>query len=215
MLLITSDDNTGMQNLLSLVTPYGVSAVPGMVYDENTSYYKTTQYNLVPDVNTSHNVTSPASDYTMIMPEAHGIKVSDNTGAAVVTKLFTTSDLAYSQVGDTKSAAGSLALGVAIENETEGGATRIVWYSSTDAFTDETAASVSYGNYYYFFYSLFWANETYTSALSDVVGVPTTEPLLSGLTETTTIVWAVIFAAVIPLTVIVWGLVIWLRRRAR
>ncbi len=216
MLLITSDDNTGMQNILSLVEPYGVSAVPGMVYDENTSYYKTTQYNLVPDVNTSHNVTSPAaSSYTMIMPEAHGIKIAENTGSATVSELFTTSESAYSMVGDMKSDAGSLALGVAIENETEGGATRIVWYSSSDAFTDETAASVSYGNYYYFFYTLFWMNETYISALSDVVGVPTTEPLLDGLTATSTIVWTVIFAAVIPLTVIIWGLVIWLRRRAR
>ncbi len=217
MLLITSPENTGMSNLLSLVEPYGVSAVPGMVYDENTSYYRSYQYDLIPGVNSDHSITSiPAGQsYTMEMPESHGIKITENTGSATVTSLFTTSGSAYSLDGETKSEAGALSLGVAISNDTEGGATQIVWYSSADAFTDATAKKVSYGNYYYLFYSVYWMNETYESALSDVVGIPTAEPLLDGLTATSVTVWAVIFIGVIPLTVITAGLVIWLKRRKR
>ena len=216
MLLITSPDDTDLTNLLSLVEPYGVSALPGMVYEGNSARYIDTEYNLKPLVNNSHFTTAYSVGYTLLMPKAHAIGISEQNGGATVTKLFTTSDKAYLKNGDDKSDDGTLTIGVAIEKEASNGKkTQIIWYSSAEAFTDSAAASVSYGNYNYFFYTLFWMNESYDSSLADVEGVSLTEPILDGLSEQSVWYWAAIFVIVIPVTVIVIGLVVWLRRKKR
>ncbi len=217
LLLITSPDNVGMANLMSLVEPYGVTATPGIVYDENTGYYKTNQYNLKPGINSEHEITYPptSNQLGMTMPASHGIKIGENTSGAEVTALLTTSSSAYSLAGEDRSEAGELALGVAITYETNEGEARIAWYSSAEAFTDATIQANDYGNYYYLFYSLYWMNETYDSALSDIVGIPTAEPLLDGLTQTSVMIWGATFAGIIPIVVIVSGLVVWIRRRRR
>jgi ABC-2 type transport system permease protein len=210
MLLITSPDNTGMENLMSLVEPYGVSAVPGIVYEENPDNYKTNKYYLIPDIG-SHTATSRfKSSYFMFMPQSHGIRLTDNMSGAVVTELFTTSDSAYSKVGEEQSEPGSLALGVAIER----GETQIIWLSSADALTDQAAQAVSYGNYYYILDMLSWM-ETYESSLADVVGIPTSEPILDRLSQSSIYLWTAVFVVVLPVGVTVSGLVVWFKRRRR
>ena len=209
LLLITSPDNTGMSNLLSLVEPYGVSAVPGIVYEENERNYIENKYYLIPDIG-SHAVTSRfKSSYVMFMPKSHGIKITDSA-TATITELFTTSNSAVSKVGEEQSEPGSLALGVAVEK----GDTQIIWLSSADAITDQAAQAVSYGNYYYILSMLSWM-ETYESSLSDVVGIPTSEPILDKLSQSSIYLWTAVFVVVVPAGVAVSGLVVWLRRRKR
>ncbi|MGI6167281.1 MAG: Gldg family protein [Eubacteriales bacterium] len=210
MLLITSPDNTGMENLLSLVEPYGVSAVPGVVYDETPQNYKHNKYYLLPNIGNHSSISLFNTSYSIFMPTSHGIKLTENEAGAKITELFTTSSSAYSKVGEEQSEPGSLALGVAIEK----GDAQIIWLSSALAFTDAAAREVSYGNYYYVLNMLTWM-ETYESTLSDVVGIPISEPLLDKLSQSSIYLWTVVFVIIIPLGVTAAGLTVWLRRRRR
>lgn len=206
ILLITSSDNLEMQNLMSIIEPYGVSGINGIVYDGTPE-----SSTLIPTPNQSHTITAYLSSYSMIMPNAHGINISDNTGAANVTSLFTTSEKAVIKNGDAISDPMAISLGVAIQNQNS----NIIWYSSSDAFTDSVAKASSYGNFYYALYSLAWLYEPYESSLTPVNGVSIAEPLLEGITLTSVIIWAVIFIILIPLTIIVLGLIVWIKRRKR
>jgi hypothetical protein len=57
--------------------------------------------------------------------------------------------------------------------------------------------------------------ETYESTLSDVVGIPISEPLLDKLSQSSIYLWTVVFVIIIPLGVTAAGLTVWLRRRRR
>lgn len=215
LMLITSPDNTSFDNLMSLMADYGLSPIDGIIYEGNTSYYKDNAYYLKPQVSSEHSATKYAASYPAYMPRSHGISIADDTGSATVTPLMTTSSSAYSMKDDTKGEPGEQVVGVAASCAAGTETTQLVWYSSADAFTDDTAAAASYGNYYYFFYSLFWMNETYESELATVKGPSISEPILDGLTEISVRVWSVTFAVIIPGIVLIIGIVVWVRRKRR
>lgn len=206
MLLITSSVNLSMPNLMSLVDPYGVVGVPGTVYDGNSENPL-----VIPTPNSSHAVTSYVSSYSIIMPNAHGIRILDDNGIATVASLFTTPENAVVKNDGEASPAQSISLGVAIQTQNS----NIVWYSSADAFTDSVAETSSYGNYYYALYSLAWLYEPYESALTKSGGVSITEPLLDQITFTSIIIWATILIVIIPLGIIISGFIVWIKRRKR
>ncbi|MDD7676722.1 MAG: Gldg family protein [Eubacteriales bacterium] len=215
LMLITSPENTSFNNLMSIMSDYGLSPVDGIIYEGNASYYKDNAYNIKPSVDTSHQITSALTKFNAYMPKAHGISISDDTGGAEVTSLLTTSDSAYTMLDGVKGDSGAMSVGAAVSKPTDNGNTQIVWYSSSEAFTDETAASSSYGNYYYFFYSLYWMNESYESELATVEGPSVSEPILDGLTESSVRVWSIVFTVLIPGIILTAGIVVWVKRRKR
>lgn len=215
LMLITSPDNTSFANLMSVMADYGLSPVSGMIYEGNTSYYRDVAYYLKPTPSSDHSATKYASSYTAYFPKAHGISIAADTDGATVTPLFTTSGSAYPVQDGVNGEAGQQVVGAAVSKAADAETTQIVWYSSAEAFTDETASAASYGNYYYFFYSLFWMNETYESELATVKGPSISEPILDGLTETSVRVWSIAFCAIIPGIVLTVGIVVWVRRRRR
>lgn len=215
LMLISSPDNTSFKNLMSLMADYGMSPVDGIIYEGNSSYYKDNAYYIKPSVDTSHEITAYISRYTIYTPRAHGIRVAEDTNGATVTSLLTTSTSAYPMVDDIKGEVGEMAVCAAASKQVESGVTQIVWYSSAEAFTDDTAASASYGNYYYLFYSLYWMNETYESKLATVQGPSVSEPILDGLTETSVRTWSIVFIALIPGAILAGGIAVWAKRRRR
>lgn len=215
LMLISSPDNTSFKNLMSLMADYGMSPIDGIIHEGNASYYKDNAYYIKPTVDTSHEITAYTSRYTIYTPLAHGISVAEDTMGAQVTSLLTTSDSAYPIVDEVKGEAGQMTVCAAASKQTEGGVSQIVWYSSAEAFTDNTAASASYGNYYYLFYSLYWMNETYESQLATVQGPSVSEPVLDGLTETSVRTWSIVFTVVIPGAILAGGIVVWVKRKRR
>ena len=211
IMLITGRTDTDHKNLLSLMSDYGMSAEAGIVYEGSLSGYKDQPYFLRPTANSTHEATSYASSYTIYMPNSHGITIADD--AANVSALLTTTGSAYVMNGDVKSEAGQRVVAAAASKDTADGTTQIVWYASSDAFTDSVASTASYGNYYYLFYSLFWMNETYESNLATVEGPSINEPLLDGLTSSSVLIWSIIFVFVIPGIILTIGLIVWIRRK--
>lgn len=215
LLLITSPDRTSFKNLMSLMENYGLSPLDGTVCEGSLSHYKDSPHDLKPNIDTSHEISSLISKYSVLMPNSHGIKISDSTNGATVTSLFTTSSSAYMQLDDTKGETGEITVAAALSKPAGDADTRIVWFSSAEAFTDDIAAASSYGNYYYLFYSLYWMNETYESSLATVKGPSLSEPLLDQLTQTSVIGWGLVFTVVIPGAILAVGIAIWVKRKKR
>ncbi len=211
LLLITSPESLTHKNLLSLMNEYGLSAISGTVHETSADHYSDKDDALIPNIAES-DITGVASSngYTIIMPSSHAISTESAAGAEI---LFSTSENAYIQNGEQKSELGQFALAAAASK----GESRVIWYSSSDAFTDEPASIVSGGNYYYLFYSLYWLNDTYESALENVEGVSLINPTLDGLLESASTVYilAAVFIIIIPATALTCGLVVWIRRKKR
>lgn len=213
MLLITDRTNTEHTNLLSLMEDYGMTAESGIVYEGSASGYKDTPNYIIPTADQSHEAVAYAAGYAIHIPNAHAITIAE--GATAVTPLLTTTASAYTLNGDIKSDTGTRVLGAAAEVATDSSTSKIVWYSSSEAFTDSVATAASYGNYYYLIYSMLWMNETYESGLTTVKGPSLSEPLLTGLTASSILTWAIIFVFIIPGIILTVGLVVWIRRKKR
>ena len=137
------EDGT-LENLYSVIEPYGVTANEGIVVEADREHYAFQMpYVLIPDM-ASHTVTDPLAEgnYFPLMPIAQGLTVDESTGGATVTALLTTSDTAFSKVagydlstyekedGDVD---GPFTVAVDIQ-PAEGG--EIIWFSSSEFLND-------------------------------------------------------------------------------
>ena len=213
MLLITDRTDTTHTNLLSLMADYGMNATEGIVYEGSLSGYKDAPNYIIPTADSTHEAVMYAaqSKYAIHTPNAHAIIIDENVNNA--TPLLTTSNSAYVMNGEQKSNVGQYVIGAAVSKQTDNGDTRIVWYSSAEAFTDSVASGASYGNYYYLFYTLAWMNESYESGIPTIKGPSMAEPMLDGITASSAFTWAIIFVFIFPGIILTTGLIVWIRRK--
>ncbi len=144
-----TEDGT-LENLYSLLRPYGVAPVDGVVVEADREHYALqTPYMLLPDL-TSDPITDSLLEehYYALLPVAQGMTVAETGGT--VTTLLSTSDTAFSKAagyalstydkeeGDTD---GPFALAVKIDDASGG---QIVWFSSS-AFLEDMYNAFSSG----------------------------------------------------------------------
>ena len=167
-----------------------------------------------------HDITAPIvkGAYTVIVPMAHGLKLpEEGSDRITITSLLTTSSDAYAKEGriesisrDNSDAAGPFSLGAAIEDgETNG---RIVWYTSSDLLNKEYDELVNGTNSDLAVNSLSWLTEKDSSITihsKKVSGNKLTVP--SGATARL----GIVLIGIIPLTFLIIGAVISIRRRKR
>ena len=155
MVMAGPTENGTLENLYSLLSDYGVEASDGIVVDPDRNHYAfRVPYVLMPDM-TASEITDPLINerYYAIMPIAQGLTVNEGeSGTATVTKLLTTSDMAFSKTdgyaldtyekeeGDVD---GPFAVAVSIECSNDG---QIVWFSSSGFLEDKFNAYSSGGN---------------------------------------------------------------------
>ncbi|MBR5570926.1 MAG: GldG family protein [Oscillospiraceae bacterium] len=86
-------------NLYEMMGKYGMSAVPGVVFEGNAQYYYNNPNELIPNIH-SHGITEPliSSGGMVLLADSHGISTKSVEGASVVSVLETTRD-AYSKTG--------------------------------------------------------------------------------------------------------------------
>ena len=171
VLLSSLSETESFPNLYGLMGDYGVSSVAGVVFEGNNSnsYYNYPHY-LSPTLG-SHAITQPLIDgnYSVLMPEAHGLLIGEAPENTTVTSLLNTSDAAYSKTGAwpltvTEQEAGDIdgpfSVAVAIRqtiSDTENA--NIVWISSIQLLSTNANTVISGGNLDLFMNSLNWAAE--------------------------------------------------------
>jgi ABC-2 type transport system permease protein len=149
----------------------------------------------------------------MVMPRAHGILLDATLPEGVTaTTLFSATD-AYTVAADGKETDwGKVATGVVFENATTG--SKVVWFSSMDAFSDSAAAAYGQGATYYLVMATNYLNDAYASTLTAIEARDITpSPLSVSLNAALTLGGIAII--VLPLCLIIGGVVVWARRRRR
>lgn len=155
LILVTSEKNLEMPNLMSIADYYGVKAEKGFVAEpipdtegeddnesdaeaeeDDTSAEEVNIYEFSPQINADHDLMAIFDGYALVGLNANPIvrNESVNREALIVTELLVTSENAY--VGDAE-AKGKRTVGVCVEEETEKGSTKILWFTGADAFNKE------------------------------------------------------------------------------
>ncbi len=203
--------------LQSLLTPYGLTALPGIVFESDPSYYVSSTDTLVPQVSQQHPVYYVyASDKNHRMPWSHAIGISTN---ATAIPLFATSSSAVRKpAGGTNETLGNptqYALAVHAMREVEGGATsQVIWFGSADAFTDTVAASAT-ANYAYYLEAIEQLRGEYVSPYATIPGVSLTTEAMEKPSAAMSIVLVLMLTVLLPLALLLVGVVLWYKRRRR
>ena len=207
-----------LTNLYSILEPYGVTPVEGVVVEGDRAHYAlTTPAALMPDM-ASSTITDALIEegYYIIMPVASGLEVGTNSTSATVTSLLTTSDAAFSKLagydmttyekedGDID---GPFSLAVSVGYGDGGG---IVWFSSS-----------SYLNDLYNAYSSGANNDLTMNAVSSLVGESEAMAIRSKslnynyltISDSTAGLLKVLMIGVLPLAFLAAGIAVVVRRR--
>ncbi len=213
-----------MPNLAELTAYMGMESVDGIVMETNRSNYMGYPHYLLPSVNTTAmdgpTTLLSSTDTYRLMNAAHGILPDGTkdvipllaTSSAAYVKTDLTSDTLEKADGDIE---GMVYVGAAVTGEADGTRSdsyKFVWYSSP-AISDENADMyVSGGNSDLFISTVNWmsANKTNLSIIAKQMQV---EALT--VTEADVAIWSPVVVFVIPLAFLVWGFVIWFKRRKK
>lgn len=225
-LLFTGASAKTFPNLNSVMETYGMTAHNGIVMDSNADNHYQSYLMLLPD-KISHEITAAQINegtYTLF-PIAHGLsKLEQYRSTLTVSPLLETSKDAYlkndpetietleKEAGDME---GKFCLGIAAEEDYNGVKTRVVWYSSalTNIEYYDTAV-VSGANSKLILSTFDWLNGGETTGVNIPAKSMTSEASMV-LSAGQSIVWVFIMVILIPLCLLIFGLVYWLRRRKR
>ncbi len=224
LLLATDYSETAMPNLDAVAAACGLSRVSGIVVEGDADHsLRGYAHYLLPEIS-SHAVTDPLIDggYYALFPLAQGLVTAETLPDGVsVTELLTTSGEAFSKTAaysaetldfEEGDLAGPFAVAAAAVKETDGGTARLVWFTSSMAFSDEVNQIVSGANHDLFLNAVGWMCE-HESAIS-IHAKSLAESRLT-LTAGQSRLWTILFVLAVPVLFLAAGIAIWLRRRAR
>lgn len=214
-------DPAKMPNLASVTAHYGITGNAGVVMEGDSNRYYQVPYYIVPTVE-SHEITDAQQGVYAFVTSAHGLSIDANVRSSLtVSPLFTTSEKAFlataqgDQVSTTKPEGAeerSFALGVAASEEVDGGTAKVVWLSGAQMMSDGTNQMVSGGNYALLGEMVDWMCER--EQVISVPGIAIEEPMLV-ISEMAANMIAIVITAIIPIGIVAFGCVYWLRRRRR
>ena len=178
MLLITGITAAKMPNLDQVLAGYGVSAVQGMIVEGDSNYSIPSYPNfLLPEIRSSQ-ITEPfiAEGSLLLMPNSHGIVKTEDVRSTVEVKgILTTSPNSYIKTDSSSlgykrgDPAGPFATGVTASEQTDGGMTRIVWFSSSSMLMEEMDEMVGGNNTNLVLNAIGWMTEQ--APLSNLIGL--------------------------------------------
>ncbi len=207
----------GAPRLQSLLTPYGLTALSGILFESNASYYVNSTDTLVPQVNSQHSMYSIYSEgLAHRMPWSHAIGISSTANA---TPIFATSSSAVRKPsGGTSETLGQAAqyypAAHAMRQIDDGTTSQVIWFGSTDAFSNSVASAAA-GNYYYLLDAIELLRGEYVSPYTSTEGVYLMADPMEALSTTEKALWVVVSVAVIPVAVLLWGVAVWFGRRRK
>ncbi|MBQ7923203.1 MAG: Gldg family protein [Clostridia bacterium] len=216
-----------MPNMTVLVNEMGLESVDGIIVEGNRSNYTGYPYTLLPSFGSKTtgplSLISESTQY-VLMEMAHGI-IDNGAGSGTVIPMLATSSSAYvkdilsgnattweKEEGDVTgmSYVGAAVYGTA--DGTRGDEYKFVWYSSP-AITDENADYyVSGGNSDVFIGSVNWMAENKIN-LSILAKQLQVEALVLDAGQIS--LWSAVGIFVLPLSILVIGFVVWIKRRKR
>ncbi|MBR6735618.1 MAG: GldG family protein [Oscillospiraceae bacterium] len=222
-LLVSTDAGiTDIPNLNEVLAEFGLSTTGGIIVEGDPNMALASYpYYLIPNLE-SHVITSPLKDnnYRILMPMAQPMTVSETDGVTV-TELITTSESAYNKAlayesdtleyvdGDEK---GPFAVAAAAEKAVEGTTSKLVWFTSSMGFEDDVNLSFSGTNGDLFVNSMGWLTEQ-ESAIAIHAKYLNEDSL--AITALQAAVGKAVVVFIIPISFVIAGIIVWLRRRKK
>lgn len=214
-----------MQNFNSVLENYGVQPENGIILEGDQKHYiAQNQYYLLPNIE-SHEITSNLSSKSKYVLTAlsPSIKSLDNVRDTIkIDSILTTSDSAYEKTNleamkttekEERDLEGPFPLGVSITEELgENKNTQIVYFASSAIFSDQMNAMVSGANYELLSSSLSWLCGTEED---NSISIPSKSFDMTTLMVPAGDVsfWSIFVTAVLPVSILLVGFGIWLKRR--
>ena len=221
--LIFSDYSAeDQENFKEILRTYGVETVDGVIFEGDSQHYLSQMpYYLIPEIR-STDITSDISEKGtyVLVPVAQGIQTIDQyRDSLTIESLLSTTSSSYSKVNMESSTLekeegdidGPFDVAVSIQDEIDDDTTtQIVYFSSSYITEDQVNQMVSGGNIDLVIDSLNWMCDT-----EDSVSIPSKDLSVSYLTWTGHAAgsWSLILIAVLPGAILIFGVVVWLRRR--
>ncbi|MCM1568987.1 MAG: Gldg family protein [Roseburia sp.] len=209
-------------NLDGLLSYMGLHMAEGMIVEQNADYYYRIPFYLLPEVANVSYTNGIYGQYYIFAPYARGILISDEEAEGLAYESFlTTSDSAFSKVdisrmedygkseGDID---GPFAIGVKAEKSLGDKTAVMVVYGCDQIFTDEANSRVADANRRLFVNTVgsFADHEVSVS-----VPVKSYEVSYLAVTWSEAVMLGALVTILLPLGCLIWGFVIWLRRRKR
>ena len=214
-----------MPNFNSVLENYGVQPENGIILEGDQDHYiAQNQYYLLPNIE-SHEINSNLSSKSKYVLTAlsPGIKSLENVRDTIkIDSILTTSDSAYQKTdlenmettekedGDLE---GPFPLAVSItEDLGDDKKTQIVYFASSAIFNDQMNATVSGANYELLSSSLSWLCGTEADSS---ISIPSKSYDMTALMvpSSDASFWSIFVTAVVPVTILLVGFGIWLKRR--
>lgn len=223
--IIFSDYTTeSLDNFDKILENYGVKRVDGIVIEGDAQHYAMQMpYYLLPDVNSTEATSDFASSgYYVLAPYAQGIqKIEDVRDTVTVESILTTSDSAYSKTDlnsetlekEEDDIDGPFDLGVSItETVDDDKTTQIIYFSTANFMDSQVNMMVSGGNEQLVMSAI---NSMNTSDENTAISIPSKSVEVSYLTLSAydSSFWTICTIGLIPGIFLVFGFVIWFKRR--
>lgn len=219
LLLSTGYTNQSFSNLEKVTSEYGATLEKGYVAESDESRYAESNpaYVLPYILMDGNEVLTDGVEY-VLMPNAKGILVDEDlrdtvkvstilqtseSAGAIFTNIFTSSQELIE---------GPFQLGVSFKEETASGEARMVWFSSKYISDESIDAYVGGGNLTMFLNAICWICEEEPAASIHGKTVSTQFLTVSASAMNT---WKIVLIGVVPLTVLLVGVVICIRRKRR
>ncbi len=226
VVLITSPENTGMTNLMSIAQKCGLVATHGTIKEKDAAFFPEggDPMHLLLQTNPGHQVVSfIKSQYssddksTPLFPNAHAIEqfgtIPEN---AKITDMFASSEKSVLTLNDAEATtAQAYCTASSYQNRLESGETaNLTWFSSYDAFTqkyvDENPVNMVY---LLTTISYIGAADTFETSLK--IDSRNISGSFLEIEKHVPIIWGGLFLVIIPLTVLGAGIAVYVARRTR
>lgn len=215
LMLVTDYQNGKLENLYALAEEYGLHYTDGIVMEGASSRFQQRRYFVFPKIESNSYTENLGTGAYVFMPYSHGITVDETLADGItVTKLLTTSDQAY--IKSEKAAqtttekedgdlSGSFCLGVLSKNNQGGG---IVWFSSPYFTNDEMLSYYSNGQA---FGSV--AGALCDKKVSVSIATKTISTEYLNVSSGAQSIWFVLLVVLVPVSALIFGFLVWNRRR--
>lgn len=209
-------------NVDRLLSYMGVSMAEGLVMEQNADYYYRIPLYLLPEIKDSGYTKGIYGQYYVFAPYARGIILPDEEQEGFTYESFlTTSDDAFSRA-DIRGAEdygkiegdidGPFAIGLKAQKNLENGTAVMIIYSSDQIFTDEANSRVADANRRLFVNTV---GSFVNHEVSVSIPVKSYETTYLVVAQSEAVALGILLTLVLPAGCLVWGFVIWFRRRKR
>lgn len=227
IMLLTDSSATTLTNLMNLMNEFGLEGTAGILRENDSNQYYSYPYFLLPSSDGARDLYN-LNAYSLLMPYAHPIAMTECEYSMTYTSLFSTSPKAIlepieneaseestsseEQTQTEESEPTSYDIGALVKLQTEQGSGKICWLGSSSMLNSDYNSVVSGGNYTYFLAIIESMCDKTNSISIDSKQMAQPSIILSVGQAS---FWAVIIIGLIPLVIVSAGIIIRERRRRR